>query len=147
MNKYAINEYAIYKQIRFKWICTTRRMMSSPPIFLRLNSISLFPPTCSIVAEYKCPNTALLYTNTTLVCSALLGHLFALKMNFSSLPLLCTENYFLCTGTALNIGHCLMHTQSVQRWRMFVLGKQIFDTLYTYKCTEINQRQTSMLAC
>ena len=74
MNKYTINEYAIYKQIRFKWIYTTRRMMSSPPIFLRLNSISLFPPTCSIVAEYKCPNTALLYTNTTLVCSATCLH-------------------------------------------------------------------------
>ena len=34
-------------------------MMSSPPIFLRLNSISLFPPTCSSLSEYKCPNTAL----------------------------------------------------------------------------------------
>ena len=51
-------------------------MMSSPPIFLRLNSISLFPPTCSFVAEYKCPNTAMLYTVTVLPCCFITSLLF-----------------------------------------------------------------------
>ena len=39
-------------------------------ISLGLNSISLFPPTCSVVAEYKCPNTTLHYFG--LFCSVLL---------------------------------------------------------------------------
>ena len=64
-------------------------------ISLGLNSISLFPPTCSVVAEYKCPNTTLHYFS--LFCFFLQGKFSLLMLVQSAHKIIRRENLLTST--------------------------------------------------
>ena len=78
-------------------------------ISLGLNSISLFPPTCSVVAEYKCPNTTLHYFS--LFCSVLLF----LQGKFSLLMPV----------------HNITHTQCTECQNVCIIGANLLTHTYT----------------